>query len=32
MAICAALSALPLLNAGARAALYPKVTLTLEEE
>jgi len=32
MAICMALSALPLLNAGARAALYPKVTLTLEEE
>lgn len=32
MAICAALSVLPLLNAGARAALYPKVTLTLEEE
>jgi len=32
MFLCGALAALPLLNAGARAALYPKVTLTLEEE
>lgn len=32
MAICLALSTMPLLNAAANAALYPKVTLAHEEE